>query len=85
MRSTVTVACVQAEPVVLDREATLDKLATLTAEAAGQGAELVVFPESSPRCTRAKAAFAQLVQQRFDPAGHYHRPDVLQLIVTPLT
>ena len=22
-------------------------------------------------------------RQRFDPAGHYHRPDVLQLRVTP--
>jgi nitrilase len=46
MRSAVTVACVQAEPVVLDRDATLDKLATLTAEAAGKGAELVVLPET---------------------------------------
>ena len=41
-----TVACVQAEPVVLDRDATLDKLAALTGEAAGNGAELVVFPET---------------------------------------
>lgn len=23
-------------------------------------------------------------RQRFDPAGHYHRPDVLQLTVTPI-
>ena len=23
-------------------------------------------------------------RQRFDPAGHYHLPDVLQLSVTPL-
>jgi len=22
-------------------------------------------------------------RQRFDPAGHYHRPDVLRLEVTP--
>jgi nitrilase len=42
----VTVACVQAEPVVLDREATLDKLESLTADAAANGAELVVFPET---------------------------------------
>ena len=46
MDATVTVACVQAEPVVLDREATIDKLETLTAEAAGAGAGLVVFPEA---------------------------------------
>src|SRR5215210_438313 len=46
MNDAVTVACVQAEPVVLDREATLDKLERLTAEAAAQGAQLVVFPEA---------------------------------------
>src|SRR5438477_8352259 len=46
MRERVKVACVQAEPVVLDREATLEKLAALTAEAAGAGAQLVVFPET---------------------------------------
>ena len=42
----VTVACIQAEPVVLDREATVDKLERLTAEAAAHGAQLLVFPES---------------------------------------
>jgi nitrilase len=46
MREPVTVACVQAEPAILDREATIDKLATLTAEAAAAGATLVVFPET---------------------------------------
>src|SRR5690242_17556237 len=42
----VKVACVQVEPVVLDREATLDKLERVAAEAAQAGAELVVFPET---------------------------------------
>jgi len=42
----VKVACVQAEPVVLDREATIDKLEVLAAEAAAEGAQLVVFPEA---------------------------------------
>ncbi|MGZ8687256.1 MAG: carbon-nitrogen hydrolase family protein [Gaiellaceae bacterium] len=84
MRSTVTVACVQAEPVVLDREKTLDKLAALTAEAAGQGAQLVVFPETFipayPSSTwarafagwadpRAKAAFALLVRESVEVPG----------------
>jgi nitrilase len=46
VKAPVKVACVQAEPVVLDRAATLDKLAGLTAEAAGAGAQLVVFPET---------------------------------------
>jgi nitrilase len=46
MRSPVTVACVQAEPVILDRDATIEKLAGLAAEAAGNGARLLVFPEA---------------------------------------
>ena len=46
MERAVTVACVQAEPVILDRERTLDKLEGLAAQAAGKGAELVVFPET---------------------------------------
>ena len=36
MDAPVKVACIQAEPVILDREATIDKLAALAAEAAGQ-------------------------------------------------
>jgi nitrilase len=40
------VACVQVEPVILDLDGTLDKLERVTAEAAGNGAELVVFPET---------------------------------------
>src|SRR3954449_13363207 len=46
MERPVKVACVQVQPVVLDREATLDKLETAAAEAAREGAELVVFPET---------------------------------------
>jgi nitrilase len=42
----VATACVQVEPVVLDRDATLERLAEQTAEAAGKGATLVVFPEA---------------------------------------
>ena len=46
MERGVKVACVQAESVILDLERTLDKLEQLVAEAAGNGAELVVFPET---------------------------------------
>jgi nitrilase len=46
MNETVRVACIQAEPVVLQREATIDKLERLSAEAAGNGAQLLVFPET---------------------------------------
>src|ERR671931_963172 len=46
MRSPVTVACVQAEPVILYRGTTIEMLAALAAEAAANGAKLVVFPEA---------------------------------------
>ncbi|MEK6274985.1 MAG: carbon-nitrogen hydrolase family protein [Actinomycetota bacterium] len=46
MDTPVKVACVQAEPVILDREATVDKLIGLAAQAAGEGASLLVFPEA---------------------------------------
>jgi nitrilase len=41
----VRVAAVQAMPVVLDADATIDKAIALTHDAAAQGATLVVFPE----------------------------------------
>jgi nitrilase len=80
----VTVACVQAEPVVLDREGTLDKLEALAAEAAGAGAQLLAFPEAFipayPSSTwakflagwadpRAKAAFALLAREAVEVPG----------------
>src|SRR5213593_1181436 len=46
MDAPVKVACIQAEPVVLDREGTIDKLERLAAEAAAAGAQLLVFPEA---------------------------------------
>ena len=39
------VAAVQAAYVLMDRDATIDRVAGLTAEAAREGAQLVVFPE----------------------------------------
>jgi nitrilase len=80
----VKVACVQAEPVVLDREATLDKQAALTAEAAAAGAGIVVFPEAFVPAypssawakflagwadARAKEAFAQLAREAVEVPG----------------
>jgi nitrilase len=84
VREPVKVACVQAEPVVLRRDATIDRLAELTAEAAGEGAGLVVFPETfvpaypSSRWARAlagwadpraKAAFATLARESVEIPG----------------
>ncbi len=43
---TVRAAVVQAAPVLFDTPRSLQKLAALASEAAGQGAELVVFPEA---------------------------------------
>ena len=43
--TTMRVAAVQATYVLMDREATIDRVAELTAEAAKQGAQVVVFPE----------------------------------------
>ena len=84
MDAPVTAACVQAEPVVLDREATIDRLAERTAEAAGKGAQLVVFPEAFvpvyPSSVwarvfagwaddRAKATFARIAQEAVSVPG----------------
>jgi nitrilase len=65
MNEAVRVACVQAEPVVLDRDGTIEKLERLAAEAAGNGAQLLVFPEAfvpaypSSIWARALAGWAQ--------------------------
>ena len=42
---TIRVAAVQATPVILDADATIDKAVELIGEAADRGAALVVFPE----------------------------------------
>jgi nitrilase len=46
VQDTVRVACVQAEPVVFDRDATIAKISDLAREAAGKGARLALFPEA---------------------------------------
>ncbi|HEY8636411.1 MAG TPA: carbon-nitrogen hydrolase family protein [Candidatus Limnocylindrales bacterium] len=43
--TTLRVAAVQATYVLMDRDATIDRVAELTAAAAAKGAQLVVFPE----------------------------------------
>jgi nitrilase len=46
MEGVVKVACVQAEPIAFEREATIDKLEKLVAEVAGEDARLALFPET---------------------------------------
>lgn len=45
-QTSVKVAVVQAAPVLFDREATLEKSVSLVAQAAEEGAQLVLFPEA---------------------------------------
>ena len=42
----VRVACAQVEPVIFDREQTIDKLESVAAEVAANSAQLVLFPET---------------------------------------
>lgn len=46
MDSPVKVACVQVEPAIFDRDASIDKIASIAADAAAEGAKLAVFPET---------------------------------------
>jgi nitrilase len=46
MREPVIVACAQLEPVLLDRDATIETLAARAAAIAARGARLAVFPEA---------------------------------------
>ena len=88
MHEHVTVACAQVEPVIFDRDATIEKLGSTAAEAAGNGARLVVFPEAVipayPSSTWAKAlagwaeegakeAFALLARESVEVPGPAER------------
>ena len=88
MRESVTVACAQVEPVVFDRDATIEKLGGIASEARANGARLVVFPEAVvpayPSSTWAKAlagwaedgakeAFALLAREAVEVPGPAER------------
>jgi nitrilase len=88
MREPFTAACAQLEPVVFDRDATIERLAGGAAEAAGKGASLVIFPEAFvpvyPSSAwakalagwddpRAKEAFALLAEESVEIPGPAER------------
>jgi nitrilase len=60
------VAVVQASPVVFDRERTLEKLCSLTGEAARKGARLVLFPEAFVSAYPRGLDFGAVVGNRTD-------------------
>jgi nitrilase len=72
----VTVAAVQAAPVLADRDATVAKVITLAEQAAAEGARLVVFPEAFVpgypdwvwRCRPWDATSTQLYRRLLDQA-----------------
>lgn len=61
-----SVAVVQASPVVFDREKTLEKVNTLSGEAANRGAKLVLFPEAFVSGYPRGLSFGAVVGSRSD-------------------
>ncbi|MDQ6602412.1 MAG: carbon-nitrogen hydrolase family protein [Chloroflexota bacterium] len=62
----VRVAVVQAAPVVMEREATIEKVSQLTREAASNGARLVLFPEAFVPAYPRGLSFGVVVGSRTD-------------------
>jgi nitrilase len=58
------IAVVQAAPVLFDRQASVEKTCRLTAEAAGAGARLVLFPEAFIPCYPRGLSFGTVVGSR---------------------
>jgi nitrilase len=88
-RDTIRVAAIQATPVILDADATIEKAASLLAEVAGEGARLAVLPETFvslyPSNVWAKGAPAfsgwdELWERMWDSAVDVRGPHVAQLV-----
>jgi Carbon-nitrogen hydrolase len=78
---TLRMAAVQASYVLMDRDATIDRVAALTAAAARDGAHLVVFPEVETLVLDLDLRTVAAESRLMDPVGHYNRPDVFRLLV----
>lgn len=69
----VRVAIVQAAPVAFDRECTLEKVRTLTLEASGRGAKLVVFPEAFVSAYPRGMTFGAVIGDRSPEGRDWYR------------
>jgi nitrilase len=65
----ITVAAIQAAPVVLDLDATIAKLESLAAQAAQAGARILLFPEAFVPAYPASAVFGPVFGGFSDPAA----------------
>jgi len=68
---TFKVACVQATPVIFDLEKSVEKVITLTADAAGPGCKLVVFPVVGSRTQAGRDQFKEYWQNSVEVPGVY--------------
>ena len=73
MTQTVRVAVVQSAPVSFDRDCTLAKVRTLTAQAAERGARLVVFPEAFVSAYPRGMTFGAVVGERSAEGREWYR------------
>src|SRR5207248_1450771 len=69
----VCAAVVQAAPVAFDRERTLEKVRTLTAGAASQGVQIVVFPEAFVSAYPRGLTFGAVVGNRIPEGREQYR------------
>lgn len=69
----VRVAVVQAAPVAFDRQATLERVRTLTADAAARGAQLVLFPEAFVSAYPRGLSFGTVVGSRTAEGREWYR------------
>jgi nitrilase len=73
MATTIRVAVVQAAPVAFDRECTLAKVRSLTRDAAGKGARLVVFPEAFVSAYPRGMTFGAVIGNRTAEGREWYR------------
>jgi nitrilase len=73
MHSRTRVAVVQAAPVAFDLDATLERVQSLTAEAAEHGAQLVLFPEAFVSAYPRGLTFGTVIGSRSDEGREWFR------------